>query len=769
MDPRVTKDVGRIRKFFADFGYGFIEIAGEQDIHFLKKDARYEAIRPGDIVLFELRFDAAARPMAHGVEKTELQLELSNWREVQVAHRTSRQVLQKSAEESQREGNYGRARQKYHEAIKHDLWEGKRPDETIFVSYGDMEKRLERPKEAKEIYSLGISYYPGSSKLISRAAKLSCEGGKHDEAFKLLTRFIHSYPPDEDIRAQLVDVLLYLSEEDPSQYLGRAESESRLLRERKHKDAIDGRLRMLKDESSRLLWVLLRSAGFELFTCKVESHDDIPLFGYILTRPDRQMREKYGFNKQLFIYHSFEPIPQATAITKGIELFNAYKVGKEEQIHQRVFLMMVSSIDEVREFLKKLREDPETNPTIVPVCLPEARDAIARHGANEYIATLFDEWMSQIDRYRENYPVQGRDFFGRERDLVALNKNLEAGKPTGIFGLRKVGKTSILYQLANIRTKDLVAYIDAQSSTVADCKYILWETVNKWIESEKKHGEKERSGKVSPLKMRLSASNYPTAEDLPGFGRTLQLFDEDVRTLISAKPPVVKLILFIDEIELLTPSSDNRSGWTGALETFRYLRGASQSTSKRLVPIIAGANPRICEAPSWDNQDNPVFQFFEEVFIPLLPETDCKELVVKIGELMNVTYNAAALDLIYKAVGGHPFFTRRLCSHIINLYPDRPLQVTCHMVDEAQEEFLIKEDALFTEIVYRLERDFPDELEILKWVARKGDLKELKALIGTWNTSIKHLEGYQMLERIRKPALTLRIKIELFEKWLQEA
>lgn len=764
MESWRLKELGRVKKYFPDKGFGFIEIIGEKDIYFNKKGSRYEGIRNDDIVLFNLRFNKDGTLTAYNIEKTDLQLELSNWSSIERIRKTTRLILQRTAEEALRELNYGKARQKFIECIKQDMWEGRHPDESVFLAFGDMENRLGRGIEARGIYELGLSYHTTSSKLVSRLAKLYIDAGRYDEALKHLSGFLLSSTSNDEIRMQLLDGLLRLSESNPSKYFSRAEGEAKLLLDEKNRDRIKDRLEFLRNDSSRTLWLLLRNARFELINCKVEHHGDTPLFGYILTRPDKQMQGKYGFNKQLFVYHNYEPISQEDAVTKGIELFNDYKIGKEDSLHQRVFLMLVSDIDEVRELLKKLRENPEANPTIVPISRTGA-EAVLDQNANEYVGRLFDEWMSQIDRYRENYPVQGRDFFGRERDLVLLNKNIEAGKPTGIFGLRKVGKTSILYQLGNIRTKDLVAYVDLQASTIKDCKFILWAAVNKWLESDKKMKD---SNKSKPHKLKLAVDNYASVERLPEFEETLRLFDEDVRTLVTGKSEGIKLILFVDEIELITPSTDNRAGWTGALEMFRYLRGTAQINGKRFVPIIAGANPWVCENPQWNDQDNPVFQFFEEVFIPLLSEADCKELIVKIGELMNVTYEQSALDIIFKAVGGHPFFTRRLCSHIINMNLERPLHVTDGMVEDAKEEFLIKEDAVFTEIVYRLNRDFPEELEILKWVARGDDIKELKQLIGPWNASIKHLEGYQLLERVRKPSASLRIKIELFEEWLKE-
>jgi hypothetical protein len=759
-------EFGKIRRFFADSGNGVIEIAGNKDISFKKKDVKYQGIRSDDFVRFNIRFDSHSRPFAINVDKIENQREFTNWDEVERIRKTPSPILQKSAEDALRNADYGKARIKFQECIAQREWKGEKLDESIFITYGEMEYRRGRKKEAKEVYELGRTHCPSSSKLTNKAANIHIDDDSFEAAEKLLTTFIRTYPADDSTRILFVKVLLRLAEKH-LKYISLVEREYPQILDPKYKEEIRSQIEWLIDPAGRTLWELLRKAEFIPASCKVELDDKTPSFGYVLVQPGKQMREKYGFNKQLFVYYCFEQCSQFEAITRGVNLFNDYKIGKEEELHQRVFLIMISGegADDIGGYLKKLREDPQTNPTIVPITLSDAERAVSASGSTEYIEHLFDEWLSQIDRYRENYPVHGRDFFGRERDLAVLNKNIELGKPTGIFGLRKVGKTSILYQLAYIRTRDLVAYVDAQAAPIQDCKFIFWEALNKWMDLAIRSEEREIL-RISH-KINLSKDNYSTVNHLPDFAEVLKMFDEDVRTLLASRPPAVKLVLLIDEIELITPSRENDQGWNGALEMIRYLRGSAQNSSRRFVPIIAGANPKVCEDPQWGLQDNPVFQFFEENFIPLLPEADCKELVVKIGELMNVTYEQTALDSIYKAVGGHPYFTRRLCSHIVSLFPERPLSVTSEMVELAQEEFLIKEEPLFNEIVFRLKRDFPDELEILKWVARGDDINELKQLISTWNPSIKHLEGYQLLERGRGPSKSLRINIELFEKWLQ--
>src|SRR5438445_7549350 len=158
-------EFGRIKKFFADKGFGFIEITGN-DIHFRKKDVKYEGIRPDDRVKFNLRFDATNRPLAINVEKLENQREFSDWHEIERIRKTSSQLLQKSAEEALKEANYGRARLKFQQCIAQSEWQGQRLDESLFLSYGEMEYRLGRRKEARDVYISGRKYCPSSSRIV---------------------------------------------------------------------------------------------------------------------------------------------------------------------------------------------------------------------------------------------------------------------------------------------------------------------------------------------------------------------------------------------------------------------------------------------------------------------------------------------------------------------------------------------------------------------------------------------------------------------------
>ena len=73
----------------------------------------------------------------------------------------------------------------------------------------------------------------------------------------------------------------------------------------------------------------------------------------------------------------------------------------------------------------------------------------------------------------------------------------------------------------------------------------------------------------------------------------------------------------LDEIERLLPNTAGKEGFKGFFDFFSYIRGVAQESSD-FVPIVTGANAAIAEAAQFSGRDNPVFNFFREIYLPLL-------------------------------------------------------------------------------------------------------------------------------------------------------
>jgi hypothetical protein len=74
----------------------------------------------------------------------------------------------------------------------------------------------------------------------------------------------------------------------------------------------------------------------------------------------------------------------------------------------------------------------------------------------------------EFDRRDLVREVGGRRFFGRERPLAELRTAIAGSAPVGVFGLRKVGKTSLLMETQRRASEwgDVVAYTGLDGETV---------------------------------------------------------------------------------------------------------------------------------------------------------------------------------------------------------------------------------------------------------------------------------------------------------------
>src|SRR5262249_19316745 len=134
-------------------------------------------------------------------------------------------------------------------------------------------------------------------------------------------------------------------------------------------------------------------------------------------------------------------------------------------------------------------------------------------------------------------------------------------------------------------------------------------------------------------------------------------------------------------------TSLGKSDFTGFFDFFSYLRGVSQE-NQNFVVIVTGANAAIIESPQFEHRDNPVFNFFKEIYLPHLEAQECSRMIRVLGRGMGLRFSDGALNLVYKLTGGHPFFARRLCSFVSEMHHERPLDVDEARITNLLESYL---------------------------------------------------------------------------------
>ena len=377
------------------------------------------------------------------------------------------------------------------------------------------------------------------------------------------------------------------------------------------------------------------------------------------------------------------------------------------------------------------------------------------------IQEILARYLGRRDLYDSTQPVSGRRFFGRERLLVQLADALHSGQFLGIYGLRKIGKTSLVYQLRDEKLRhDAVAYVDLQASmalSTKECGPLYWEV--------------ERA-----LYTRLRDTNQDLAElltlgkeerfsDLPEGGAQAQVtFAEDLRALLEAiaanqSGGINRLVIILDELERILPVA-GQLGIDGYLDFLGLLRGLGQTERYRglLSCIVVAANAAISERGYWEGRENPVFALYKPFFIPPFPEHECEAMIRSLGKGMSVYWESDAAAAVFAETGGHPFLTRILCSYIARRQDKRPLQATRRMVDGHIIPFLRDQGNMIEQITELLKTHFPDEARVLQHIALDKEPEE------TSDETLRHLLSYHL---IAPQSNGYRITLNLLHRWLR--
>lgn len=413
--------------------------------------------------------------------------------------------------------------------------------------------------------------------------------------------------------------------------------------------------------------------------------------------------------------------------------------GRDALLNSSLAFVAIPKAPAVRDYLMSVLS--ENNEAILPL-----DDQLMQSGFDpkDSLQELFSQYLGVRDLYDSTLPVSGRRLFGRERLLVGLTDQVHKGEFIGIFGLRKMGKTSLMYQLRDEKLRDeAVAYVDIQASpglAIGSFLPVLWE-----IERDLLERLAPKFPKVRDI-LRLGRFSRYSDAVLSGISPAL-LFSEDIRELLDAivakkLPGVSRLVIILDELERCLPLA-GQPAMNGYLEFFGLLRGLAQTHRYKgaLSSVVVAANASISEKGYWEGRENPVFSLYKTLFLPPLSKPDTTQMIQNLGKGMSVYWEQGAINEIFSECGGHPFLTRVFCSLISKKHLQRPLQVTERMVRLETPAFIQEKSDKFEQITELLHAHFPEEEAFLEKLAI-GALPETIS-----NESIRHLIGYQLITR----------------------
>jgi hypothetical protein len=278
-------------------------------------------------------------------------------------------------------------------------------------------------------------------------------------------------------------------------------------------------------------------------------------------------------------------------------------------------------------------------------------------------------------------PATGPQFFGRDQELEALERDLRKGHCMGLFGLRKVGKTSLVRRLAQklretrpLDTPTLVVELDLLA--------LPW-------------NQQHRNGVVSAIAHRLAREQNRVW--VPGSVDGQQALLTAIESARSQ--PGSQVLVILDEYEkLFGPTIPVRDG----LAILDWLRGLAQAHAGTFSFMLVGRNSRLLAPARIEGVDNPMYRFLRSVPLSGLAAEECRAMVRKLGRRMGLAFTYGALDHIANQTGGHAALARTLGDLIDQSIPTEtrdPAPVTPDHIERVKNTFSLKIDEDMRELV----------------------------------------------------------------------
>lgn len=451
-------------------------------------------------------------------------------------------------------------------------------------------------------------------------------------------------------------------------------------------------------------------------------------YTFAFLQPDEKLRESFNmFNEVLLLFSPYTVFERRTLdfIDKTLAEF--------DNRLDKVCIFIVSKDANILEVIKQINTENKDSKILVPFTYKELMDM-------DFSKSNLDNKLRKYFYNRDLFALESplktdAYFFGRNNIVQSFYDKYSLGEQGGLFGLRKIGKTSVLFALERIielRGGNSI-YIDCQNPSIHKCRWnellykIILEILNKYelsstiVNPECKYTEKDAA----------------------------KCFEEDI-SILSNELNNRRILLIFDEIEHITFNTSISRQWTDDhdfINLWQTIRSIFQKDNSYFSFIITGVNPLCIETPSIDGYDNPIFGMINPIYLDLFNIKDVRDMITNIGKYMGLKFEEEIYTKLTDDYGGHPFLIRHVCS-LINekVQVVRPYTVSKYDYEIKKVEYDKKISNYISLILQILERWYPKEYELLEVLAVEGN-EAFKEKIYFCDNEIQHLMGYEILKK----------------------
>lgn len=468
------------------------------------------------------------------------------------------------------------------------------------------------------------------------------------------------------------------------------------------------------------------SAGFEITWFETR---DTRLWAAFL-KPLPSVRERYALDKEFYLIgHDYEQDLQKKTFQVEPHSAEAYRLNPQVRF-------LASSAPGLREACASWSMN--TPMMFVPVETQVLRHVTGPQKRQELLHELLRGSLWQVDRFDESEPVHSPgEFYGRESLVQQVLHKCVNGSPLAVFGLRKIGKTSLLRRVqqrieGNTERLSLSAFVQCNRVDIKSgrSKDVLRQLIEQWLRSARMLLERtECTANVDAVAALKKVLNNPRKSSDPA--AIFSAFRKDFDALHSVLGQVrhktrveqLSVVAFFDEVDHIYPHLEGSNYWR---QEFFDLWDGLQTTLRdhdSFAFVLCGVNPAGIEQGSLLGRPNPLFSV-SRIYVKPMPREEASELMRGLGRPMGLQFDDEAVQRAHELVSGHPALLRQLGSLVHRQLADRTdnILVNRPMIEQVyarhKRSFLQHVEWILT----HLKTVAPDEHRLLLDLCRTGSL-----------------------------------------------
>lgn len=466
-----------------------------------------------------------------------------------------------------------------------------------------------------------------------------------------------------------------------------------------------------------------------------------------LIEPEPFMTEAYGFEFEIMLVYSPYNNIEPRAIQAAEQFLSESPIkGRADSVNY----FLISDDPDSVEWVKSYVSSRQESRIIVTFSTQELS---ANKGDAWFIRNKLNSQFYGRDLFAYTLPLtEDTYFFGRQQIIASLLDAVKLSENRGVFGLRKTGKTSLLFKVKRIISQEKIGHVFFYDCKTPSLRKLHW---NQLLAEICRNIVKRCSLNVGVVESEI---------------QVVKTFKHIISTLAKRG---VKIVLVFDEIEYISFKSIQDVHWHTEFLDFWQTMWSCQTIYKNLVFILAGVNPSVVETDTVSGVQNPLFGIVPSVFLKGFEEEEVKNLVRTLGKRMGMKFTLEANHFLFNKYGGHPLLTRLACSwlnkyFLIHKIP-KPVELLESVLLQTQDDRDSDLTFYCKHIVSELKDFYPDEYEMLELLS-SGQVHDFVQL-SAYPEFVRHLNNYGLLTskyegepRLTIPVVARYVGIELAKK-----